>query len=85
MKLFQGVSSLSELHLAGNVYDLLDDVTGSVSFCLVPESDESSEDVSEDSYGDDGEKESDKISICFCAVWTHSCSFVCFIAAFAAC
>ena len=45
-----GVSSLSYLRLAGNVDDLLDDVTGLVGFCLVPELDESSDDISDESY-----------------------------------
>ena len=42
---FKGVSSLSDLFLAGNVDNLLDDDTVLVGFCLAPESDESSEDV----------------------------------------
>ena len=52
---FEGVSSLSDWHLAGNVDDLLDDVTGLVGFCLVPESDESSDNVSNESseYNED--------------------------------
>ena len=41
---------------------LFDDVTGLVDFCLVPESDESSDDVSNESYEDDEDKESDEIS-----------------------
>ena len=45
---FKGVSSLSDLCLAGNVDDLLDDVTGFVGTCLVPESYESSDDVSKE-------------------------------------
>ena len=36
---FEGVSSLSGLRLAGNVDDLLNDVTGLSGFFLVPESD----------------------------------------------
>ena len=43
---FKGVYSLSDLCLAGNVDDLLDDFTNLVGFCLVHESDESSGDVS---------------------------------------
>ena len=46
MRFFKGVSSLSHLCLYGNVDDLLYDVTGLVGFCLAPESDESSDDVS---------------------------------------
>ena len=51
-----------------------------VGFCLVPEADQSSGDVSDESYNDDEDEESDIISIYFCAVWTRSCSFVCSIA-----
>ena len=65
--------------------DLLDDITGLVGFCLVPESDESSEYVSNESSEEDEDKESDKMPIIFSAIWTHSCSFVCYIAAFADC
>ena len=43
--------------------DLLDDVNSLVGFCLVPESDESSEDVSNEPYKDDKDKESDEVSI----------------------
>ena len=42
---FMGVSSLSDFCLAGNVDNLLDDVTGLVGFWLVPESYESSDDA----------------------------------------
>ena len=49
--------------LAVNVDDLLDDVTGLVGFCLVLESDESPDDVSNESSEDDEDAESDKISI----------------------
>ena len=64
--------------------DLLDYVTGLVGFCLVPESDKSYDDISNASSEDDEDEESDEISIYFCAVWTHSFSFSCSIAAFAA-
>ena len=73
------------MRLAGNVDDLLDDVTGLVDFFLVPESDESSKDVSNKSYRDDEDEGSDEISIYFCAVWKLYCSFVCSIADFVAC
>ena len=43
--------------------DLLYDVTGLVGFCLVPESDESSEDVSNKSTEDNEDEESDEITI----------------------
>ena len=49
--------------LAGKVDDLFDDVTGLGSFCLLPESDGSSDDVSNKSYEDNEDKESDEISI----------------------
>ena len=43
-------------------------------FCLVPKSDESYDDVSNESFDDKEDKESDKISIYYRAVWTRSCS-----------
>ena len=52
-----------------------------VGFCLVPESYESSDDVSNESYDDKEDKESDKNSIFYRAVCTRSCSFACYIAA----
>ena len=48
-------------------------------FCLVPESDESSEDFSNESYDDEEDEESDEISMYYCAVWIRSCSFACSI------
>ena len=65
--------------------DLLDDITGLVGFCLVTESYESYENVSEESYEENEDEGSDEISIYFCAVRTNSCSFACSNAAFAAC
>ena len=53
---FKGVSSLSGLRWSRNVDELLDDVTGLVSFSLVPESDESYDDVSDESSEDDEDK-----------------------------
>ena len=47
---------------------LLDDNTGLVGFCLVPDSDESSNDVSEDSFEENEGEESDEILIYFRAV-----------------
>ena len=41
--------------------DLLDNNTGLVDYCLVPESYESLDDVSEESYEDEEDKESDEI------------------------
>ena len=41
--------------------DLLDDDTGLVGFCLVPESYESSDDISYESSEDDEDEELDKI------------------------
>ena len=65
--------------------DLSDDDNGLVVFCLVLESDETSNDVSSNSSDYYEDKESEKYSIYFCTVWTHSCYFECSIAAFAAC
>ena len=48
--------------------DLSDDISGLVSICLLPESDESSEYVYNESYE---YKESDKIIIVFCAIRTR--------------
>ena len=42
---------------------LFDDVTGLVGFCLISKLDEASDDVSNDLFEDDEDKESDKISI----------------------
>ena len=56
--------------------DLLDDVTGLVGVCLVPESDKSSDDVSNKSSEDYEDEESDKISIEFCAIRTRYCSLI---------
>ena len=56
---FQGVSSLSDFYLAGNLDGLLDDATGLVGICLVPESDESSENISNESSEDNEDEESD--------------------------
>ena len=50
-------------------------------FFLVPESAESSGDVSNESSDDKEDEESDKISIYYCAAWTRSFSFVCYIVA----
>ena len=52
--------------------DLLDDFTGLVGICFVTESNESSDYVSNESYEDDEDKESDDISIVFCAIRTYS-------------
>ena len=46
---FKGVSSLSDLCLDVNVDYLLYDITGLVGICLLPESDDSSDDVSNES------------------------------------
>ena len=43
---FKGVSSLSDLCLAGNVDDLLNYITGLVGICLLTEKDDSKDDVS---------------------------------------
>ena len=73
---FKGVSSLSDLCLSKNVDVLLDEVTVLVGFCLLPESDESSDDVSDKSSDDDEDKELDEISIYFCAALTRSCYLI---------
>ena len=58
--------------------DLLDDVTVLVGFYFAPESDKSSDNVSNNSSEDE---ESNKISIYFCAIRRRSCSFACSVAA----
>ena len=68
-----GVSSLSYLCLVVNVDYLLDDITDLVGICLLPESDESSYDVSNESSE---AKNSDEIIILFCAIWTRSSSLI---------
>ena len=55
---------------------LLDIVTGLVRFCLVTESDELSDDVSNESFEDDEDDESDETSIYFCAIRTSYCSLI---------
>ena len=60
---FKGVSSISDMCLGGNVDDLLDDVTGLVGSCLLPEPDDSSWDVSNQSSEDDKDEELEEISI----------------------
>ena len=52
-----------------------------VGFCLVLESYESSNDVSDESSDDDEDEESGKIYIYFCSLWTRSCYYVCSIEA----
>ena len=59
MRFLQG----SDLCLAVNVDDLLDDITGLVDFCLSPESDESPENIYNGSSEDDEGEESGEISI----------------------
>ena len=51
-----------------------------VGFCLVPESDDLPDKVSNESSDDDEDQESDEISIYLCAIGTRSCSFACSIA-----
>ena len=60
---FKGVSSLSDLCLAGNVDALLDDVTSLGSICLIPDSDSLS----------------DEIIIAFYAIRTRSPSLIAYI------
>ena len=70
---FKGISSLSYLFLAGNVDNLLYDITGLVCIFLVPESDESSDHVYNNSYEDE---DSDEIIIVICAIQTSSSSLI---------
>ena len=56
-----------------NVDDLLDDITGLVVICLLPEPDDSTDNVSNESYEDE---DSDEIIIVFCAIWTCSSSLI---------
>ena len=53
--------------------DLLNDINVLVGICLLPESDESSDDVSNESSKD---KDSDEIIIVLCAVQTRSYSLI---------
>ena len=68
---FKGVSTLSYFCLSRNVDDLLDEVTGLVGLSLLPESDESSNDVSKESSEDE---DSYEIIIILCAIQTCSSS-----------
>ena len=65
---FKGASSLLDLWSAGCVDDILDDVYILVDFFLVPESDESSDNVFNESSEDYEDKELDEISIYFCTI-----------------
>ena len=49
--------------------DLVDEITGLVGICLLPEPDDSSDDVSSESTEDE---DSEKIRIVFCAIRTRS-------------
>ena len=73
---FKAVYLLSHSCLAGNVDDLLDDVTGLVGICLVPEWDDSSDVVFNESYEDIEEEKSDEISIVVCSIRTRSCYLI---------
>ena len=53
--------------------DSLDDITGLVSICLLPEPDDSTDDVSNDSYKDEY---SEKIIIVLCDIRTRSYSLI---------
>ena len=65
---FNGFYSLSDLCIAINVDDLLDEVTGLVSICLLLEPNDSLDDVFNEASED---KYSDKIIIVFCAIRTR--------------
>ena len=69
----RGVSLSSELCLAENEDDLQDEITILVVIFLLPEPDDSSDDVADKSSED---KDSDEIIIVFCAIWTRSSSLV---------
>ena len=56
-----------------NVDDLLDDITGLVVICLLPEPDDSTDNVSNESYEKD---DSDEIIILFCTIKTYSSSLI---------
>ena len=58
--------------------DLLDYINGLVGICLLPEPDDSTEDVSNESSEDE---DSDKIIIVLCAIRTRSSSLVAFVRA----
>ena len=73
MRFFKGVSSLSDLFLAGNVDDLLYDITGLFVILLLPEPDDSTDNVSNESSENE---DSDKIIIVFCAIRTRSFSLI---------
>ena len=73
MRFFKGVSSLSDLFLAGNVDDLLYDITGLFVILLLPEPDDSTDNVSDESSENE---DSDKIIIVFCAIRTRSFSLI---------
>ena len=51
--------------------DLLDEITGLVGICLLPEPADLTDDVSNESSEDN---DSDKIIIVFCAIWKGSSS-----------
>ena len=73
MSFFKGVSSLSDLCLAGNLDDLLYDITGLVVICLLPEP----YDSTDDDYNESSEDEdSDEIIIVFCDIRTRSSSLI---------
>ena len=61
MRLFQGCFFIIRPAFSLKVDDLLYNNTGLVDYCLVPESYESLYDVSEESYEDEEDKESDEI------------------------
>ena len=62
--------------LAGNVDYLLDDVTGLVGFCPLPESDDSSDNVSKRLSEENEDEESDENLKYLCTMWTRSCYLI---------
>ena len=70
---FKGVTSLSDLFLAGNVDIILYQITGLVVIFLLLESYKSSDDVSNESSED---KDSYEVIMVFCAIWTCSSNLI---------
>ena len=64
MRLIKGVYLLSDLCLAGNVDGLLDDITGLIGIYLLPEPEDSTDNVSNQS----SEDEYSEKNIIFCGI-----------------
>ena len=70
---FKGISLLSDLCLARNLDDLLDEITGLFGISLLIEPDDSTYNVSNESYE---EEDSDEIIIVLCAIRTCYSSLI---------